>query len=147
MNLQGVIGGDVFGLTTSELIIVFGVIAYVVSLLKDWRPVRALRQENHDLREALEMTEKRMEAAKADSDRKIENLERKVEELQSKTDLSPIAERQAHGIEVLAALVGEVKEMTKGLHANTAAVELLSKRLVIDDALRDDRHQSKGDPK
>lgn len=115
-----------FGLSVGELAIFVGVIAYVASLLRDWRPVKALRAENRDLRELYERAQTR-----------IGELEREVKELQRATNLSILHDGQTKTVEALQAIVDEVRALDMSVKANTAAVEVLAKRQVIDDAIKE----------
>lgn len=113
----------VFGLSVAELAIVVVGIGYVVSLVTDWRPMRALRSENGELRDALKSAQER-----------IGSLEAKVRELEKAT----VPVLQAEIVEVariLDRLVEKLDHLDGSVRSNTAAVEVLAKRNVIDDAL------------
>lgn len=121
----------VFGLSFADAAVVAAILGYVVSLLRNWRPMGVLRSENRDLRAALqEAVEQRHKL-----EERVGELEREVTQLKRATDLSPIAQQQQQGIRVLEELVREVKQLDGSIKANTAAVETLSKRRIIDEAL------------
>lgn len=115
------LGFAAFGLSFPDLVIGAAAIGYVVSLIKDWRPIRTLRTENRDLRQELEKAQKTI----ADDGKKIEALEAKVADLEKKTDYEVYAERSARDHK---AILDAVNEQTRQLHANTVALEFLIKQ-------------------
>ena len=109
-------------------------LAYVISLLRDYRPIRALRDENADLR-----------AAFTDLQRKYDDLEGRYKLLEQSRDFHASFEPLTHTIEqaradgtrerakLLEALEAhEVREerawaeITRGLAANTAVLGTLA---------------------
>lgn len=120
---------------------VFLVVAYIVSLVRDWRPIRSLREENRDLRSALDEQSKRYDAL----ERKYEDLASKYALLEKSRDFKsafdPLAQaldkhREAANAEhtrMLAALDAIERhseeawaEIARGLAANTAVISTLA---------------------
>lgn len=123
----------VFGLTIPELAVLAVAVAYIISLIRDFRPVRVLRQENGELRAALKTASERIDA----QDKEIETLKLEIRRLERATDLTvlqrdhaQISDSLAHVADVLASLDSSVK-------ANTAAVEILSKHSIISEVISD----------
>ena len=85
-----------FSLT--DYVVVAGVIAYIVSLAKDWRPIRTLRAENRELRLML-----------ATATDRIKELEQKIVLLQNATDLTLILEEQHRTADLLLRLVEKLE--------------------------------------
>lgn len=120
---------------------VFLVAAYIVSLVRDWRPIRSLRDENRDLRAALDEQSKRYDAL----ERKYDELAGKYAALEKSRDFSSAFEPLSHAIDrsrkdanaehekMLAVLDGFERrseeafaEITRGLAANTAVISTLA---------------------
>ena len=118
----------VFGFGLAEIIVVFAGLAYFVSLVRDWRPMRTLRDENRGLREDLDNAAKR-----------IAHLEAEVERLSGITDLSVLQREHTAFAQLMQQLVAEVKSLDQSVRTNTAAVELIAKKDAIHDALSERR--------
>lgn len=120
---------------------VFLVAAYVVSLVRDWRPIRSLRDENRDLRATVEAQSKRYDAL----EKKYDELAGKYASLEKSRDFSSAFEPLSHAIDrlrvdansehekMLAAIDGLERrseeafaEITRGLAANTAVISTLA---------------------
>lgn len=124
---------DITGNATS-LVVLFIALGYVVSLVRDWRPIRTLRQENSDLRASL-----------ADLQRKYTELEQKYTAIEKSRDFQSAFEPLARAIDkahteslaeherLLAAFMDHERreekawtEITRGLAANTSALGALA---------------------
>lgn len=115
----------IFGLTLTELALLAAAAGYLVSLIKDWRPVRALRRENGELRDSLKSAQQR-----------IDELETKVHELEKQT--VPVLQRELIEMARILERVGEKLEKLDGtVSKNTTAVEFLSKRALLDEAFEE----------
>ena len=101
-------------------------VAYAISLIKDWRPIRTLRAENRQLREDLSAAET-----------KISDLEGEVRKLQRATDLTVLQDEHRKIAEVLERVTGRLEGLDHAVKANTAAVELLSKQSLISEAIKE----------
>lgn len=127
--------------TIYDWVPVFLVVAYIVSLVRDWRPIRSLRDENRDLRAALDEQSKRFAALET----KYEELARKYALLEKSRDFTTAFEPLARAIEksredansehvrMLAALDTLERnseeawaEIARGLAANTAVISTLA---------------------
>lgn len=127
--------------TIYDYVPLFLVAAYVVSLIRDWRPIRSLRDENRDLRATLDEQTKRFAAL----EKKYDELASKYALLEKSRDFSAAFEPLAHAIErsrqdantehekMLAAIDGMERrseeawaELTRGLAANTAVISTLA---------------------
>lgn len=121
----------VFGLGLPEIgILVIGV-GYVASLVRDWRPMKALRQENKDLRHDLNL-----------ANGKIHDLEIKVEDLEKRTDLTALQKETAAMAAAMVRVAKHLDHLDHSVKANTAATALVASQSVIADALAD--HDAKG---
>jgi uncharacterized protein YlxW (UPF0749 family) len=107
-----------FGLSITEAAALIVGAAYVTSLIRDWRPMKAMRNENRELRADLNA-----------ANEKIHDLEVKVHELE-RTSVPVLQEEIAKVARILDRLDQSVK-------ANTAAVELIAKQAAIAGALSD----------
>ena len=101
-------------------------VAYAISLIKDWRPIRTLRAENRQLRDDLSAAET-----------KISDLEGEVRKLQRATDLTVLQDEHRKIAEVLERVTGRLEGLDHAVKANTAAVELLSKQSLISEAIKE----------
>ena len=127
--------------TIYDWVPVFLVVAYVVSLVRDWRPIRSLRDENRDLRASLEEQSKRFAALET----KYDELSRKYAALEKSRDFSsafqPLSaaidrsradanaehEKMLAAIDVLERRSEEAfTEISRGLAANTAVISTLA---------------------
>jgi phage shock protein A len=118
----------------SEIVLFFLGLAYVVSLVRDYRPIRALREENRDLRVAL-----------GELQRKYDELEKKYVTLEKSRDFQSAFEPLSRAIDkarsdgshehekLLTAFSEHERreeqawaEITRGLAANTAALGALA---------------------
>ena len=127
--------------TIYDWVPVFLVAAYIVSLVRDWRPIRSLRDENRDLRATLEEQSKRF----ASLEKKYDELSSKYAALEKSRDFSAAFEPLAHAIDktradansehvrMLAALDSLERrseeawaEIARGLSANTAVISTLA---------------------
>lgn len=115
-----------FGFTATEFVVIAGAIAYVVSLARDWRPVRTLRAENRDLRQMLEVAEK-----------KISALEAQVKSLEKATDLSAVVAEHAKIAAVLERVVKRLDSLDGAVHANTAVIEAVARGSALRETLDD----------
>ena len=102
-----------FGFSISEVVIIGIGVGYVVSLVRDWRPMKALRQENRDLRDDLDAANK-----------KIADLETEVGNLKKATDLTALHQGQTATVDALRALVDEVKLLDSSMHQNTEEIKV-----------------------
>ena len=114
----------IFGLSVFEIGALVAAAAYVMSLIRDWRPMKAMRQENKELRTDLD-------EARA----KIHDLELKVEDLEKRTDLTALQKDNAKVAVTLERIAKHLDRLDHSVKANTAAVEVLSKQSAIADAL------------
>ena len=127
--------------TIYDWVPVFLVAAYVVSLVRDWRPIRSLRDENRDLRASLEEHSKRYDAL----EKKYDELAGKYAALEKSRDFSsafqPLSvaidrsrkdansehERMLSVIDSLERRSEEAwAEIARGLAANTAVISTLA---------------------
>jgi biopolymer transport protein ExbB/TolQ len=109
-------------------------LAYVVSLVRDWRPIRALRDENKDLRTAFtelqrkyDDLEKRYIAIEKSRDFQaaFEPLARAID--QARADSSHEHERRLTAFSALEERSEQAwTEITRGLAANTSALGALA---------------------
>lgn len=127
---MGIVGVSVFGLELSEFVIIVGfagaAAAWVVSLARDWRPMRALREENRGLREDLDAATQR-----------IRDLEGEIGQLKKATDLTVLQREHRDIIAVIERLVDRIERLDGSVRGNTAAVELIAKKDVIDRAIEE----------
>lgn len=70
------------GLTVLDIALILGGVAYIASLLKDWRPIQHLRKENDDLRATLE----RQQHLYDELNEKYADLKTKYEKLEASRD-------------------------------------------------------------
>ena len=127
--------------TIYDWVPVFLVAAYIVSLVRDWRPIRSLRDENRALRAALDEQTKRYNAL----EKKFDELAGKHAVLEKSRDFAAAFEPLAHAIErsrkdanseherMLKAIDGIDRrseeawaEIARGLAANTAVISTLA---------------------
>lgn len=127
--------------TIYDWVPVFLVVAYIVSLVRDWRPIRSLRDENRDLRSALDEQTKRYNAL----EKKFDELAAKYALLEKSRDFAsafdPLSaaidrsRKDAHAEheKMLSVLDGVERrseeafaEITRGLAANTAVISTLA---------------------
>lgn len=127
--------------TIYDWVPVFLVVAYVVSLVRDWRPIRSLRDENRDLRASLEEQTKRFNAL----EKKYEELAGKYAALEKSRDFTAAFQPLSAAIDrsradantehekMLAALDSLERrneeawaEIARGLAANTAVISTLA---------------------
>lgn len=118
------LAATLLGLSIAELALIVGALAYVTSILRDWRPLRSMRAENRELRTDLNSAYGR-----------IEELESEVKDLKSATDMTGFQHEQRRIADALSLVVAELKQLAHDVHANTAAVELIAKKDMITDAL------------
>lgn len=117
------LGSDlIFGLSVMEAGALLAASAYLVSLARDWRPAKSLRQENRELREDLDEARQEITALKV-----------QVAELQKAT--VPVLQAE------LATVARILERLDGSVAANTAAVQLVASQSVIADAL--DTHDAK----
>jgi hypothetical protein len=121
-----IVAGHPFGLTPGEAIVLVGAVAYVVSLAKDWRPIRNLRVENQDLRQMLVNAEK-----------KIESLESQVAVLQKATDLTGLLDEHKKIASILDRVVKTLDSLDGAVKGNTAAIEAVARGSVIRQTLEE----------
>jgi len=124
---------DITGNATT-VVLLFVALGYVVSLVRDWRPIRTLRQENADLRAAL-----------ADLQSKYDDLEKRYATIEKSRDFQSAFEPLARAIDkartdssqehakLLDAFAAHERseeqawtEITRGLAANTSALAALA---------------------
>jgi predicted RNase H-like nuclease (RuvC/YqgF family) len=98
-------------LNITDYIIMVGVLSYVVTLLKDWRPIRALRSENRELRSLL-----------ATADKKIDVLEARIATLQDATDLSSLHAEQKNIATILERVVEHLDKLEEAMGVQTLAI-------------------------
>lgn len=127
--------------TIYDWVPVFLVAAYIVSLVRDWRPIRSLREENRDLRSSLEEQSKRYDAL----EKKYDDLAGKYAVLEKSRDFSSAFQPLAAAIDrarhdsnteherMLAVIDGLERrseeawaEIARGLAANTAVISTLA---------------------
>lgn len=120
----------IFGLSIFELAALLAGAAYVTSLVRDWRPMKALRQENRDLRRDLNV-----------ANDEIGELKVKVKELERAT--VPVLQREIVEVaRILNRVVETLDHLDSSVKANTAAAELVASQSAIAAALDD--HDTKG---
>lgn len=124
--MDGVIAVTLYGLGIAEIAVGLAALAYALSLVRDWRPMRSLREDNRGLREDLN------EASK-----KISGLEGEIEHLKTATDVSILQQEHQAFAELLEGLVSRVEDLTGALRANTTVMELIARKDTIADALGD----------
>lgn len=115
----------VFGLTLLELAAIAAAIGYMTSLVKDWRPMRALRAENVDLRTTLDGLQRRLDAA----EEKIGSQREEIERLKKATDLSILQAENAQILSTLNKVAADLAGHDVILAANTSAIVLLTGKL------------------
>lgn len=122
-----VLGSDlIFGLSVAECgALVLGS-AYVMSLVRDWRPMKALRKENKDLRDDLDK-----------ANLKIHDLEVKVEDLEKRTDLSGLQAEHAKVVAMMERVAKHLDRLDHSVKANTAAAQMVVQASAIGQALDD----------
>ena len=127
--------------TIYDWVPVFLVAAYIVSLVRDWRPIRSLRDENRDLRSALDEQTKRYNVL----EKKFDDLASKYALLEKSRDFASAFEPLSRAIDqsrkdanaeherMLAAIDGIDRrseeawsEIARGLAANTAVISTLA---------------------
>lgn len=116
----------VFGLSVVEIAVILAGAGYVVSLIKDWRPVRTLRSDNHELRKQL-----------GEAERKIAGLEAEVRSLQKATDLTVLQDEHRKIADVLERVVAKLDSLDRAVHANTASIEVLARGSLLKKHLTD----------
>lgn len=123
------------------LALLFIAMAYAISLLRNWRPIRALRDENSDLRATIV----ELQRANGDLERKYTELEHKYQTLEKSRDFQTAFDGALRAIDqtradstheherMLAALSALEErsekawtEITRGLAANTSALGALA---------------------
>lgn len=124
------------GSLTDYALLLIG-LAYVVSLLRDWRPIRSLRSENRDLRGALEQSDRRCAALET----RCAELEGKCAALEKSRDFQTSFAEVVRAIDqaradtthehekllgALDGIVHELGELGKGIAQNTAATAALA---------------------
>lgn len=124
-------------LSVGDDALIIAVVAYVVSIVRDWRPIRALREENRDLRATLEQQEQRYNAL----EHRYSELERKCAFLEKSRDFGTAFEPLSRAIDqaradsthehekilgALEAVVGQLGELAKGLASNSAVTAALA---------------------
>jgi hypothetical protein len=114
------------GLSFSEAALVIAGIGYVVSLAKDWRPVKTLRAENRELRELL-----------TGAQQKITDLEGKVKLLEGATDLSVLQAEHKRIAETLDHVGVVLDRLDGAVRSNTAAIEAVARSSEFTRALKD----------
>lgn len=105
-----------FGLSVTEFAALLIGAGYVISLARDWRPVRTLRSENRELREAAEAAAK-----------KTALLETKVKTLEHATDLTVLQREHQQFAETMQRVVETLDRLDSAVRANTTAVEALAR--------------------
>ena len=93
-------------------------IAYAVSLAKDWRPIRTLRAENRDLREALQLAQGEIDKCRT----KIGDLESQIATLKTATDLSVLQSEHKEIAGILGRVVARLDSLDHALRANTETI-------------------------
>lgn len=122
--------GVIFGLSVAEVAALCIGAAYAMSLVRDWRPMKALRQENKDLRDDLNT-----------ANGKIHDLEVKVEDLEKRTDLTALQAETAKMAAAMERVAKHLDHLDHSVKANTAATALVASQSAIADAL--DTHDAK----
>lgn len=118
--------GVIFGLSVAEVAALCIGAAYAMSLVRDWRPMKAMRQENKDLRADLNT-----------ANRKIHDLEVKVDDLEKRTDLSSLQKETAAMAKAMERVAKHLDHLDHSVKANTAATALVASQSAIADALSD----------
>lgn len=132
---------NVIDSNATAIALLFIAIAYAVSLLRNWRPIRALREENSDLR----ATVAQLQHSNGVLEKKYADLEHKYEILAKSRDFQSAFDGAMRAIDqtradstheherMLAALVALEErseaawtEITRGLSANTSVVAALA---------------------
>src|SRR4051812_694073 len=113
-----------FDITLPNLALGAVALAYAVSLIKDWRPIRTLRTENRQLRSDLSTAEA-----------KIQALESEVRTLQKATDLTVLQEEHRKIAEVLERVSKHLDSLDHSVKANTAAIEVVARGDILKEAL------------
>lgn len=109
-------------------------VAYLISIVRDWRPVRQLREENRELRaerdddrKKLEAQEQRIKTLEESRDvaRALVPLERALD--QARSDMSHEHEKIILHLDALSKGVETgITELVKGLSGNTAVTATLA---------------------
>lgn len=107
----------------------FAAIAYLVAQVRDYRPMRTLRQENKDLRDDLDKAKKR-----------ISDLEKDRDGWKARTDLTVLQQEHREITNALERITGTLDRLDRDVKANTAAVEVIARGAVIRDVL--DEHDA-----
>jgi L-lactate permease len=115
-----------FGLSLPDLAVAALALGYVVSLVKDWRPIRTLRAENRELRTLCEA-----------GDKKIAALEAQVAVLEKATNLTAFQEEQKHIADALERVVAKLDNLDGAVRASTAAIELVASGSAIRQTIED----------
>jgi L-lactate permease len=124
--MNAVTASAAFGLSLPDLAAAALALGYVVSLVKDWRPIRTLRAENRELRSLCEA-----------GDKKIVTLEAQVAVLQKATNLSAFQEEQRHIADTLERVAAKLDSLDGAVKANTAAVELIASGSALRQTIED----------
>ena len=122
-----------FGLTIPDLIALGLGVGYVISLVKDWRPIKSLRAENRELRQLCEAAERK----NSESEKKIAALEAQVLVLQNATDLTVLQREHKQIADTLERVVDTLSSLDGAVKANTAAVELIARGSAIRQTIED----------
>jgi uncharacterized protein YlxW (UPF0749 family) len=120
----------VFGLSVFEIGALLAAAGYLTSLWRDWRPMKAMRAENKELREDLNT-----------ANGKIRDLEVKVEDLEKRTDLTALQKETAAMAAAMARVAKHLDHLDHSVKASTAAVELIAQQSAIGQALDDHDRQ------
>lgn len=113
-----------FGLTIAEFAFVLIGCGYVATIARDWRPIKALREENRGLRHDLDATQK-----------KLVLVEHELAEWKSRTDLSVLQIEHRQIAETLERVVNTLAGLDRAVHANTAAIEMVARTHAVNEAL------------
>lgn len=132
---------DVLNSNATGIALLFVALAYAISLLRNWRPIRALRDENSDLRATITQ----LQQANHELDRKYTELEHKYQTLeksrdfqtafdgalraidQTRSDSSHEHERMLVALNALEERSEQAwTEISRGLAANTSALAALA---------------------
>lgn len=122
-----------FGLTIVELAVLAAAVAYVVSLAKDFRPMRSLRAENRELRGDLNHANRRI----SNLEEQNGALKREVDDWKSRTDMSDLREEHKEIVLVLKKMIDQLDHLDSAVKANTAATELVARQAMVKEALQE----------
>lgn len=127
-----------FGLTLSETAFLFVAAGYVASLVRDWRPMKSLREENRDLRNDLNRASARiaeLEAARGDLEHQIKDLERATDYSSLQKSQKVLQENQQRIADTLKTVADALSGLESAVRANTTSVEVIARASVIAEAI------------